>query len=693
MRPEVLYALFAEVTRLKGIGPRLGKLIEGLAGPHVVDLLWHLPSGVIDRRFSPELASAPAGVVCTLTVHVDAHYPPRSSRQPYKVACSDESGGFEIVFFNAKRDWIMQQLPPGEWRLVSGKLDRFDDRLQMAHPDVIAPLEEADRVLTVEPIYPMTQGLVPKVLRRAVDGALTAVPELPEWADGPLVAQRGWPSWNKAIQAVHAPTDAGDLEPTTIVRTRLAYDELLANQLALALVRLNMKKKRGQAIEPKPEDMTRAENALPFSLTGSQRLAVAEILADMADPHRMLRLLQGDVGSGKTAVAFLAVAAAASTGRQSAMMAPTEILARQHLETLEPLCEAIGLKVGILTGRDKGKARAAILEALEDGEIDLIVGTHALFQGEVAFRDLGLAVIDEQHRFGVHQRMTLSDKGRGVDVLVMTATPIPRTLVMTAYGDLDVSRLTEKPAGRKPIDTRTVPTSRLDDVVDGIGRALEAGTKAYWVCPLVEESEVLEVAAAEERYRHLHDRFGERVGLIHGKMKAADKDRVMETFVQGDVDLLVATTVIEVGVNVPAATIMVIEHAERFGLAQLHQLRGRIGRGAEASTCILLYTNPVGEVARSRLKVMRDSEDGFLIAGEDLRLRGAGEVLGTRQSGLPKFRLADPEVHGDLIEVARDDARLVVDKDPQLSSPRGAALRTLLYLFERDAAVRLLGGG
>ncbi|RMD61727.1 MAG: ATP-dependent DNA helicase RecG, partial [Alphaproteobacteria bacterium] len=349
--------------------------------------------------------------------------------------------------------------------------------------------------------------------------------------------------------------------------------------------------------------------------------------------------------------------------------------------------------VELLTGRDKNKARTTALARLADGRAAIAVGTHALFQDDVAFRDLGLAVIDEQHRFGVHQRLSLAAKGRGVDVLVMTATPIPRTLVLTAYGDMEVSRLTEKPAGRQPVDTRTVSMERLEEVVAAVARALARGTKVYWVCPLVEESEHSDLAAAEDRFAMLKARFGARVGLIHGRLRSREKDAAMAAFAEGPVDLLVATTVIEVGVDVPEATVMVIEHAERFGLAQLHQLRGRIGRGAGKSTCILLYQGPLGETARARLRIMRETDDGFRIAEEDLRLRGAGELLGTRQSGLPEFRLADLSVHGDLLDVARDDARLILAREPDLAGTRGPALRTLLYLFERDLAVRYLRSG
>ena len=545
----------------------------------------------------------------------------------------------------------------------------------------------------VEPVYPLTQGLTLKVLGKAVRACLELAPDLPEWADPPYREREGWMAWRAALLEAHAPDGEAALGAMVPARRRLAFDELLANQLALALVRRHMRRLPGRSTSSPGHLAAKVLGALPFNLTASQETAGEEIAADMAAESQMTRLLQGDVGSGKTVVALLAMVDAAEAGAQAVLMAPTDILARQHADTMRPLAAAAGIDMVLLTGREKGKAREAALASLESGAAALAVGTHALFQEDVEFTDLALAVIDEQHRFGVHQRLTLARKGRAVDVLVMTATPIPRTLLLTAYGDMDVSRLLEKPDGRPPVDTRVLPQSRLDDVVAAVGRAVEAGAKVYWVCPLVAESEVLDVAAAEERHAILAARFGGRVGLVHGRLKGAEKDRVMTAFARGDVDVLVATTVIEVGIDVAAATVMVVEHAERFGLAQLHQLRGRIGRGTATSTCLLMYAPPLTETARARIAIMRETDDGFRIAEEDLRLRGAGELLGTRQSGIPDFRLADLAQHADLLAAARDDARLIVERDPDLESERGQALRILLYLFEREAAVRFLRSG
>lgn len=698
MRPSLLNPLFAPVTTLPGVGPKMAPLYERLTGERVVDLLWHLPSGVIDRRFNPKVAEAPSGKVATLVVQVDAHFPSSSAKRPYRIRCSDETGFLHLVFFHGREDWLRRQLPEGEWRVISGMVEHFNNEIQITHPDHMVPVAEQDQVMTVEPVYPLTAGLSARMVAKTVRAALDRTPDLPEWQDAAWLAREKWPSWHDALEALHRPDSDRAVVEDSPARRRLAYDELLSNQLALAMVRASMRRLKGRPIQGDGHLRRQVLAALPWQLTGAQTRSLAEIDADMAAPIRMLRLLQGDVGSGKTVVALLAMLSAVETGAQAAIMAPTEILARQHLATIEPLAAAAGIRVGLLTGRDKGKAREATLAALAAGEIHLMIGTHALFQGEVVFHDLALAVIDEQHRFGVHQRLELAAKGHAVDVLVMTATPIPRTLLLTAYGDMDGSRLDEKPPGRQPVDTRILPLARMDDVIGGLHRAIAGGARVYWVCPLVEESENSDLAAADERHRHLTQVFGgkgcdDRVGLVHGKMKGPAKDKVMAAFADGSLDILVATTVIEVGVNVPEATIMVIEHAERFGLAQLHQLRGRVGRGSGASTCLLLYGSPLSENAKARLEIMRATEDGFVIAEEDLRLRGGGEVLGTRQSGLPEFFLADLSIHGDLLAVARDDSRLILDRDPELKLPRGEALRVLLYLFDQDTAVRTLRSG
>jgi len=693
MRPESLFPLFRPVTTLKGVGARTAVLIEKVAGQHVVDLLWHLPSDIIDRRYTPKIADAEPDTIATITIRVTQHYKPNNQRQPYKITAMDDTGAMTLVFFRARADYLLKILPEGEVRVISGKVEKFGDTLQMTHPDHIVTEDDIESLNKVEPVYPLTAGLSLKVLGKTMRAALEVPKALPEWLDPALVNRENWLTWHEALLAVHAPESTNDLSVQTPPHRRLAYDELLANQLALAIVRAQMKRLKGVTLKGDGSLRNKVLAALPFDLTNSQNFTLSEIDADLAADHRMLRLLQGDVGSGKTIVALMAMLSAVEAGGQAVIMAPTEILSRQHMVTISQMAEAAGIQPVLLTGRERGKKRDAILEKLKIGAARLAVGTHALFQDDVEYHDLRVAVIDEQHRFGVHQRLTLAAKGRAVDVLVMTATPIPRTLMLTAYGDMDVSRLTEKPAGRKPIQTVLISNDRLDEVVHAVGRAVKSNARVYWVCPIIEESETSDMAAAELRYDHLKAAFGERVGLVHGRLKGAEKDAVMSAFKDGEIDILVATTVIEVGVDVPEASVMVIEHAERFGLAQLHQLRGRIGRGSEKSTCLLMHVGHLGEIAKARLTTMRETDDGFVIAERDLELRGAGELLGTRQSGLPEFRLANISDHGDLLQIARDDAEVILNIDPELQSTRGQALRHLLYLFERDAAVKNLRSG
>ncbi|KAB2912283.1 MAG: ATP-dependent DNA helicase RecG [Hyphomicrobiaceae bacterium] len=701
MRPAALIPLFASAKSLSGIGPRMDLLLRkalrlppGITEPRVIDLLWHTPTGVIDRRAAPTVAAAQPGTIATLEVRVLKHKPaPRGNvKAPYKVPCEDDTGRIDLVFFHAERKFIERQLPVGSIRFVSGRIESYNDRKQMAHPDyIVAPESRADLPL-LEPVYPLTAGLSGKVVLKAVRHALDRVPDLPEWQDAAWLERQAWPGIRTALSRLHRPQDAADVSAASPPWMRIAYDELLAGQLALELVRQSLKSQPGRSIAGDGRIRARIADALPFALTNSQRHALKEIADDMAAEFRMLRLLQGDVGSGKTVVALMAMAIAVEGGAQAALMAPTEVLARQHAETIAPLADASGLRIALLTGREKGRPRAELLERLGSGEIDIVIGTHALFQPDVVFKDLAFAVIDEQHRFGVHQRLALQTKGGngGANVLVMTATPIPRTLLMTHYGDLDVSRLTEKPAGRKPIVTKAIPVEAIERLVERLRVQLTEGAQVYWVCPLIESSGQSELAAAEERHAHLVQLFGAaKVGLLHGGMQDKAKDATMAAFAANHLKILVATTVIEVGVNVPNANIMVIEHAERFGLAQLHQLRGRVGRGSRESFCMLLYKTPLGETARQRLEMMEKTEDGFAIAEKDLELRGGGEVLGARQSGMPEFRVAEVPAFAELLGAARDDARLVLSQDPHLASPRGRALRLLLYLFECDEAVRL----
>jgi ATP-dependent DNA helicase RecG len=692
-RPAELFPLFADLETLEGVGPKIAKLFQSLGVEKPKDLLFLLPHSGVDRARKASVRDVVPPCTVTVEVEVTNHLPPRTKGKPYRINVRDSLLEFQLVFFHARGDYLTKLLPTGQRRLISGKVELFDGIAQMVHPDHVLRVEEAGELPPFEPVYPLTAGITQKQVAKAVAATLARAPVLPEWIDGPLLAREGWPDWATAIAQVHAPKAQMDLSPTDPARVRLAYDELFAHQLTLSLARAALRRGKGQVTRGTGALQRKVLASLPYQPTGAQSRAVAEIALDLENPLRMNRLLQGDVGSGKTLVAFLSLLVAVEGGGQGVMMAPTEILARQHHEGLEPLAAAAGVRLELLTGRDKGGDRAAKLADLAAGKIDILVGTHAVFQKDVHFNDLRLAIVDEQHRFGVSQRMELGAKGQATDTLVMTATPIPRSLALASYGDMDVSVLDEKPAGRKPIRTALVSTARMDEVVAHLRQALSEGRQAYWVCPLVEDSEVLDYASAEARFAHLCAAFGDRVGLVHGQMPPADKDAAMARFVAGQTQVLVATTVIEVGVNVPNASIMVVERAETFGLAQLHQLRGRVGRGSAESTCLLMYQAPLTETGERRLKVLRDTEDGFRIAEEDLSMRGAGDLIGTAQSGLPRFRVADLERQGALMAIAQSDARRLLADDPALQSPRGRAARMLLWLLEQDRAIRLLSVG
>ncbi|MGE0755347.1 MAG: ATP-dependent DNA helicase RecG [Alphaproteobacteria bacterium] len=707
MRDERLYFLFSEVTRIKGVGHAVAKNLERLLPaatepgsiPRVRDLLFHLPIGILDRRFTCPLPEAPDGKVATFVVHVDEHVPPpvRRSSKPYRVICSNESGEITLVFFNVKGDYLKRTLPEGSERVISGRVEHFNYIAQMSHPDVIAPVAKLAEVQKVEPVYPLTVGLTSRRITSMVTDTLARLPELPEWiAD----KKPDWPSWKDALTQAHNPRDEKDLQPEHPARQRLAYDELLAGQLDLALRRMSARRQPGRKLQGSGKLTDALMKQLPFRLTEGQHAVIKEITADMASGQRMTRLLQGDVGSGKTIVALVAMLRAVEGGAQAALMVPTEIVAQQHYEVITELLHLIpsplkggGLRVVLLTGSVKGKARTEVLQAIADGKAHIVVGTHALFQDKVEFFDLGLAIIDEQHRFGVNQRMALSAKGEHPHLLHLTATPIPRSLTMTMYGDMDCSVLNEKPAERQPITTRAIPVSRYNDVMERLKSALDKVEKVYWICPMIDEKIIEgeltltpeeDIAAAELRYTEFRARFGDSVGLVHGRMKIAERNTAMQDFASGKTRLLVATTVVEVGVDVRDATIIVIEKAERFGLSQLHQLRGRVGRGDKASACVLLYSDNTNEIGMKRLSVLRDSEDGFHIAEMDLALRGGGDLLGVRQSGLPKTIFADLFIHHELLMKARQQAAAELMADAALQTGRGPALQMLMQLFNKD---------
>ena len=704
---DALAPLLAPARTLRGIGPSLAATLARLVGapdgaePRCLDLLWHLPHGVVERRLHADAAALVEGERVTVQVQVQQHQPGPPSRRPprlragppYKVRCRMETGFLHLVFFRARAAYLREVLPEGAERIVSGRLARFGAEWQMVHPELIAPLEQFARTGPLQSLYPLTLGLSQRRLGRCIAASLACLRRLPEWQDPAWLRRQRWPSFEGALRCLHEPGRAADVGADAAARRRLAYDELLASQLALGLIRAREDRGPGRAMVGDGRLRGAVLAALPFRLTAAQRRALLEIDGGLARPERMLRLLQGDVGSGKTLVAALAMLTAVEAGAQAALMAPTEILARQHHATLARLLAPAGLMPTLLTGRERGAGRSRVLAALRRGASAVVVGTHALFQEDVRFADLALAVVDEQHRFGVHQRLELAAKGRAADLLVMTATPIPRTLVLALYGDMAVSELREKPPGRSPVRTRAMPLARLDEITAAVRRALERGEQLYWVCPTISADEDSGRAAAEARHAVLRRHFGEIVGLVHGRLPAAEKDRAMHDFARGRLRLLVATTVIEVGIDVPQAGVIVIEHAERFGLAQLHQLRGRVGRGSNRSACLLLYKEPLSQTAKARLETIKSTEDGFVIAERDLELRGQGDLLGTRQSGMPGYRLAVPDVHRHLLEWAHDDAAAALERNPGLTGPDGEALRTLLYLFRKDLAIPLIRAG
>lgn len=700
-RPEALQPLFRSLHSIKGVGDKLAALLTRFFGAPegqeaiVLDILMHMPSGTVDRRRQVGIAEAYLNQIVTLKLHIDRHQPPPRGREhiPHRVFAHDETGDVSLVFFRAQGGWVEKALPVGEERYVSGQIGFFNGEKQITHPDYIVEPEKFATLPLVEPVYPLTNGLSSKVLAKLVRQAVEALPALPEWINHDTIALRKWPTFVEAMNSVHLPADPGEAELWGPARQRLAYDEYLAGQITLQLLRSSMISEQGISRIFNGSVTSKVAGALPFKLTEGQNQALEEIRADLASTERMSRLLQGDVGSGKTVVALMAMAAMAESGAQSTLMAPTELLASQHYKTIKPICDAVGLGCALLTGKMPAAERRAILAGLADGSTTIAVGTHALFQSGIEFKNLGLTVVDEQHRFGVHQRLALSEKGRHTDLLVMTATPIPRTLVLTHFGDMAVSVLKEKPRGRQAIDTAVLSIGDYDRVIARLRAKLSEGAQAYWVCPLVEESETLEVVSAEDRFAELQKVFGDQVALVHGRMSGAAKQDVMARFKANEIKLLVATTVIEVGVDVPNATIMIIEHAERFGLAQLHQLRGRVGRGSQRSACLLLYKDPLSETARARLETIKSTEDGFEIAERDLELRGQGDILGTRQSGMPGYRLAVPDVHRHLLEFAHDDAKALLARNPALTGEDGEAARTLLYLFRKDLAIPLIRAG
>lgn len=694
MRPSVLNGLFLPVSSIQGIGPKLSSLIEKACGKYTSDVLFSMPSGVLYRPYIERKKELVHGALATILFEVISHQKPLKRSQPYKVKGIYDGQEAELIFFNYHEKYLVDRLRVNEKYFISGKIEFFMGKVGMLHPDFISKTKE--EIPVFEPIYPLTAGLTSKVMAKAVRNVLATLPDLPEWQENEFMKSKGFSDWKSSLVKAHHPQKESDLFLDNKFKMRLAYDELLANQLALFLARSHHKKQKGIQVKPVREIEKEVISKLPFALTGAQQRVIKEIRQDLFSEDKMIRLLQGDVGAGKTVVSLAALLTVCEGNYQGVLMAPTDILAGQHYKAFEKMLAGTNIRIELLTGREKGKKRVNILERLASGEIDILIGTHAVFTEDVQYKNLALVVIDEQHKFGVQQRLQLTKKQRGVNLLVMTATPIPRTLALTSYGDMDISILDEKPKNRQPIETKVISVDKVFDIIHKLDEKIKSSPKkvqVYWVCPLVQESEKMDLMAAEKRFEELKEVFGDKVGMVHGKMKGAEKDEVMERFKKGELSVLVSTTVIEVGVDVPSASVMVIEHAERFGLAGLHQLRGRVGRGSEKSVCLLLYGKQLSETGRARLKVMRESENGFVIAEEDLRLRGAGDLLGVKQSGLPQFKMADLSVHQHLLKTAAQDAKMILSQDPYLESERGKALRILLYLFQKDSEILTLKAG
>jgi ATP-dependent DNA helicase RecG len=665
------------VTTLKGVGPALAEKLAKLGIETVVDVLFHLPLRYEDRSRVVPIGALTPGQRVVVVAHVELTEVVFRGRRSMLCRISDDTGQLTLRFFYFSRSQ-QQQLKRGKRLRCFGEVRRGPGGLEMVHPEYRllaedAPLELSD---SLTPSYPVTEGVAQNRLRALTDSALAWLSDhpIPELLPPGSFDAAPDLSLEDALREAHRPdagSDVGQLNAgTPIFLRRLAFEELVAQRLSLNFVRETLRSERAPALKPRGELVEQFVVSLPFTLTAAQQRVVNEISSDLATTAPALRLLQGDVGSGKTVVAAIVALMAVQSGYQATLMAPTELLAEQHRRSLTAWFEPLGVRVGWLTGRLKAKARRESLAQIASGEAQVVVGTHALFQDEVAYKHLALAIIDEQHRFGVHQRLALRDKGGAGALcphqLVMTATPIPRTLTMTQYADLDVSVIDELPPGRTPVTTAVVNDARRADVIERVASACAEGQQVYWVCPIIEESETLEAQAAEDTAAKLAEVLsGVRVALIHGRMKSAEKDEVMARFARGEIQLLVATTVIEVGVDVPNASLMIIENAERMGLSQLHQLRGRVGRGAARSHCVLLYKAPLSRNAKARLGAMRESNDGFYIAQKDLELRGPGEVLGTRQAGIAQLKVADLARDADMLDAVAAVADPLLVDDPE----------------------------
>ncbi len=694
MRSNKINPLFSPILSLSGIGPKLDVLFQRLVGPRLVHLLWHLPYNIIKRKFINNIIEAEINSLITFKVDVIKHKPSYfSSKAPYKISCLCGDTPVTLVFFYARQPYIKTVLPEGESRFISGKLEYFKNTYQITHPSHIVEIDKLNTLKNIEPVYSLTAGLTHNIYIKTIDKILQKIPDLEEWIDEKIINKYFFNDWKNSLLKSHQPTSKDDLMESNIYRKRLAYDELLAHQLAIAIIRNYNQKTKGIKFNQNLNLVFKCINNLPFKLTQSQKKAWKEIFEDLTSPHQMIRLLQGDTGSGKTVIALLSLIHAIDSSYQGVLMAPTSILAQQHFNNLSTILKPLNINILLLTGKDTGNSRLEKLSLIKTGEAQIIIGTHALIQDDVSYHSIGLVVCDESHRFGVFQRLSLTNKGKKPNVLTMSGTPIPRTLALAAYGNIDQSRLTEKPEGRIPINTKSIPISKVNDLINRLTNKIETNEKIYWVCSLVEESEELDLQAATKRFESLNRKFKGKVLLIHGQLKEKEKENVMKKFQNEDYSILVATTVIEVGVDVPLATTMIIENAERFGLSSLHQIRGRIGRNNMPANCILLFKENIGELAKKRIAKMKETNDGFEIAEHDSLLRGEGDRIGKKQSGQPSFLIADLAFDKELLEDARKTVEFISNNDPKLENENGLRLRNLLHLFEKDVAIKTLLAG
>ena len=696
IRPQFLFPLFGSLENLKGIGSKTVLNLKKIGIYKPLDFLYSFPTNLKTRVFANTVSDLNVNKVVIIKIKIIKHNF-KYFKGPLNIEVTDGLKKINLIFFNAKNDWIKKNFPIEQERIISGKLEKYKNQFQIIHPDYIEKIFDIDKIPVIEPIYSLTKGISQKVFLNSVNQILQLISEEIsncEWINKKRLKEMNWTDFKNSLKKIHNPKTNEDISLNSNYRLRLAYDELLSHQLSLVIARSFSKKNTKKRKKIGYKFSTLMKKRLPFSLTNSQEKCIAEIQSDLSRDERMYRLIQGDVGSGKTLVAFFSMLFVAENSGQAVLMVPTDILAKQHYNNFQEYTKDIEVNSVLLTGKMKTNEKKQVLEAIKLGQADIIIGTHSLFQKGVIFENLELVIIDEQHKFGVQQRHDLIQKGENLDILVMTATPIPRTLELANYGDMDISRILDKPMNRQKIDTSIISEKKIEILISRILEICKKGTQSYWVCPLIEEGDKSELVAIEQRFSSLNKMLpGIKIDILHGKMSEEQKNKIMTSFKNGNIQILLATTVIEVGIDVPNATIIVIEGAERFGLAQLHQLRGRVGRGKKQSNCILIYSKNIGRLGKERLEVLRKFDNGFDIAEEDLKMRGGGNPIGQQQSGIPKFRIANLDFDKELLSYANQDANEIIKNNKYLKGEHGKNLRVLLHLMNKDNSLKLLESG